>query len=104
MGWPVPGCSGGGSGVARSAWMLYHRVGSSRSESRYFVVMSAGLRAMSPSFVVVRPRLARPRRVLGQLEIADGVRGRHTRRRVPALLDVVVRHDLVELREGEAAV
>ena len=27
IGWRVPGCSTGGSGRGRSAWMLYHRVG-----------------------------------------------------------------------------
>src|SRR5690242_16784535 len=46
IGWPVPGCRGGASGVLKSAWMLYQRVGSSFSERRYLVVMSAGLRAM----------------------------------------------------------
>src|SRR6185369_1324975 len=70
MGWPVPGCSGGGSGVLKSAWMLYHLVGISFSESRYFVVMSAGFRAMTFSFAEVKQ--VGPRRVLGQLELADG--------------------------------
>src|SRR6266403_512670 len=46
IGWPVPGWSGGGSGVLKSAWMLYQRVGSSFSERRYLVVMSMGFRAM----------------------------------------------------------
>src|SRR3990170_4349147 len=42
----------GGKGVLRSAWMLYHFVGSSRSERMYLVVMSAGFRAMAASFRV----------------------------------------------------
>ena len=50
MGWPVPGCMTGGSGVLRSAWMLYHFVGMSRSESMYLVVMSAGFFAIAVSF------------------------------------------------------
>src|SRR5262245_4801606 len=36
-GWPVPGCSTGGGGVGRSCSRLYHRVGSSSSDSRIFV-------------------------------------------------------------------
>src|SRR5262245_66430713 len=57
MGCPVPGWSGGGSGVLRSAWMLYHLVGSSFSESRYFVVMSAGFRAIADLLVLCGTRL-----------------------------------------------
>src|SRR5215813_11547672 len=57
MGCPVPGWSGGGSGVLRSAWMLYHLVGSSFSESRYFVVMSAGFRAITDLLVFSGTRL-----------------------------------------------
>src|SRR3990172_4291160 len=44
----------GGRGVLRSAWMLYHFVGSSRSERVYLVVMSAGFRAIAASFRVAR--------------------------------------------------
>src|SRR6185369_12870868 len=47
MGSPVPGCSGGASGVSRSAWMLYHLVGMSLS-SRTILVrdVSDAFRAM----------------------------------------------------------
>src|SRR4051812_7009866 len=38
IGWPVAGCSGGGSGAGRSAWMLYQAVGIRSSGSRYFTV------------------------------------------------------------------
>src|SRR5262245_10325602 len=37
MGLPVPGWSTGGAGVLRSAWMLYHLVGMSRSSRTIFV-------------------------------------------------------------------
>src|SRR5213076_2660255 len=37
IGWPVPGWRGGGSGVLKSAWMLYHFVGMSFSSRRNFV-------------------------------------------------------------------
>src|SRR5439155_13532193 len=38
IGWPVPGCSTGGAGVGRSAWMLYHDVGIWASVRMYLTV------------------------------------------------------------------
>src|SRR2546427_2508746 len=40
IGWPVPGWRGGGSGVLKSAWMLYHLVGMSFSSRTNFVWLS----------------------------------------------------------------
>src|SRR5262245_29907147 len=50
MGWPVPGWSTGGAGVLRSAWTLYHRVGTSFSSRRILTrVLSDALPAMAAS-------------------------------------------------------
>src|SRR5205809_7127157 len=50
IGWPVPGWSGGGSGVLKSAWTLYHFVGMSFSPRRNLV--------LSPALVAMRGLLA----------------------------------------------
>src|SRR5262245_49545696 len=52
MGCFVPGCSTGGAGVLRSAWMLYHFDGMSFSSRRNFVrFLSVVVAAMPTSFI-----------------------------------------------------
>jgi hypothetical protein len=50
IGWPVPGCNGGGGGFGRSAAMLYQAFGMRSSGRRYFVlsVMTLLPGAMEP--------------------------------------------------------
>src|SRR5262249_60635765 len=51
----VPGCSTGGAGVLRSAWMLYHFDGMSFSSRRNFVrFLSVVLAAMPTSLIHLR--------------------------------------------------
>src|SRR5438270_925184 len=66
IGWPVPGCSTGGAGVLRSAWMLYHFDGMSFSSRRNLVrVVSLALAAIPASLLGRRGRL-RYHRVFGR--------------------------------------
>src|SRR4030095_11058437 len=69
MGCFVRGCSTGGAGVLRSAWMLYHFDGMSFSSRRNFVrFLSVVLAAMPTSFEASRRR--DPRKVGSRYERA----------------------------------